>query len=548
MTDLKNFHYMSVLRDLEIEAGKLKGGAPRSTDRKAASRLIQIYQRTKHALAEVKVEAGEKISLNLKFSRDNQRRTEKALATNLRTLTEVGAHDHVDHGLGGEWPPVIPAHRMAEKFSALAIGLQSEQPLKPFAEHVRDAFKAVVAPALAWGMMISLHELPLELRTKAQAGLARKLGDGRDPSRIDVTVGESNHQKVRFTTLRLAEAWFAMFAASGPCRLPEPMIIGLRGELSRRFHDPIEKIDADLWQELCTFYVRTPAGSERARAVALAGGAAFARSRLVLFEAATAARVQDFRLKTEHRLDEAVRQTFACERTDPADRKDSGLEACGAAFWLARACFAKHGRPLEDMASERTVTLLLRAASMLREDIDQVTTCLRYAAGFATNPRYARAEMILDRQIELVDLYAGLPSARRALCDQFRGRIAWQQWKAGDKSAKNRALKYYMDALRRHDREAEGLDSEGPVHFFPELVSLLQQADGRKRAEADLRTVDLITQRNYGIYFDIDKETAAIEAGLAAYAKHQLDPAHQNTSSHKICDLLIGELKAIHVR
>lgn len=181
---------------------------------------------------------------------------------------------------------------------------------------------------------------------------------------------------------------------------------------------------------------------------------------------------------------------------------------------------------------------------MLRDDIDQMTTCLRYAAGFATNPRYARAEMILDRQAELVELYAGLPSARRALCDQFRGRIAWQQWKVGDKSAKNRALKYYMDALRRHDREGEGLDSEGPVHFFPELVSLLQQADDRKRAEADLRTIDLITQRNYGIYFDAEKEAAAIEAGLTAYAKRQLDSPHRNTANHKICDELIRELKA----
>lgn len=544
MADLKDFHYMSVLRDLEVEAGKLKGGVPRSTDRKAVSRLIQIYRRTKHALAEVKVEAGEKISLNLKFSRENQRRTEKALATNLRALTEGGAHGHADHGLGGEWPPVIPAHRMVEKFSALAIGLQSEQPLRPFAEHVRDAFRAVVAPALAWGMMISLHQLPAELRAKAQAGLAGKLRDGREPSRIDVAVGGSNHHKVRFATLRLAEAWFAMFEGSGPCRLPESMVIELRDELSRRFHDPIENIDAELWQELCTFYVQTPAGSERARAVALAGGAAFVRSRLVLFEAATAARIQDFRLKTEQRLDEAVRQTFACEQTAPADRKDSGVEACGAAFWLARACFSKHGHPHEDTASERTIILLLRAASMLRDDIDQMTTCLRYAAGFATNPRYARAEMILDRQAELVELYAGLPSARRALCDQFRGRIAWQQWKVGDKSAKNRALKYYMDALRRHDREGEGLDSEGPVHFFPELVSLLQQADDRKRAEADLRTIDLITQRNYGIYFDAEKEAAAIEAGLTAYAKRQLDSPHRNTANHKICDELIRELKA----
>ena len=536
---------MSVLRDLEIEAGKLKGGVPQSTDRKAVSRLIQVYRRTKQALAEVKVEAGEKISLNLKFSRDNQRQTEMALATNLRALTEAGPHSHAEHEFGGEWPPVIPAHRMAEKFSALAIGLQSEQRERPFAEHVGDAFRAVVAPALAWGLMISLHELPEELRTSAQASLAERLADGSRPSLNEVPIGRANHQKVCFATLRLVEAWFALFAGSGPCRMPEAMIAELRRELAARFREPLQKIEADLWQELCAFYVRTPAGSERARAVAMAGGAAFVRARLVLFEAATAAKVHDFRLKTEQRLDEAVRQRFACEHAEAvADRTEAGLEACGAAFWLARACFAKHGQPHEDTASERTLILLLRAAVMLRNDADQMTTCLRYAAGFATNPRYARAEVVLDRQVELVELYAGLPRARRALCEQFRGRIAWQQWKAGAGAAKERALKHYMEALRCHDRKGEGLDSEGPVHFFPELVTLLRQADDGKRAEADLRTVDLITQRNYGIYFDIENEAAALEAGLAAFANRLKERGGKEPIAHRTCDELIAELRA----
>lgn len=545
MADLKDFHYMAVLRDLEIEAGKLKGGAPKSTDRKAVNRLIHIYRRTKHALAEVKVEAGEKISLNLKFSRENQRRTEKALAANLRVLTEAPHHGQGEHGLGGDWPPVIPAHRMVEKFSALAIGLQSEQPGKRFAEHAGAAFRAVVAPALAWGLMITLHELPEELREAAQASLAERLSDESRQSAIEVAVGQAHHQKIRFATLRLAEAWFALFAGNGPCQMHKEEVAKLRTNLAARFHEPLAKIDADLWQELCAFYVRTPAGSERARAVAMAGGAAFVRTRLVLFEAATAAKIHDFRLKTEQRLDEAVRQRFACEQAEAmADRTEAGLEACGAAFWLARACFAKHGQPHEDTASERTLILLLRAALMLRNDADQMTTCLRYAAGFATNPRYARAEVVLDRQSELVELYARLPKSRQALCEQFRGRIAWQQWKAGDKSAKGRALKHYMEALRRHDRAGEGLDSEGPVHFFPELVTLLQQADDGKRAEADLRTVDLITQRNYGIYFDIENEADALEAGLAAFAKRLKEQPGEERVAHRTCDALIAELRA----
>jgi hypothetical protein len=82
-----------------------------------------------------------------------------------------------------------------------------------------------------------------------------------------------------------------------------------------------------------------------------------------------------------------------------------------------------------------------------------------------------------------------------------------------------------MKALELHDQGGDGLDSEGPVHFFPELVVLLGQADDGKRGEADLQTVDFITQRNYGIYFDIVKEKAAIEAGLKEFARRKQDVA-----------------------
>jgi hypothetical protein len=82
-----------------------------------------------------------------------------------------------------------------------------------------------------------------------------------------------------------------------------------------------------------------------------------------------------------------------------------------------------------------------------------------------------------------------------------------------------------MKALELHDHDGDGLDSEGPVHFFPELVVLLGQADDGKRGEEDLKTVDFITQRNYGIYFDIMKEKAAIEAGLKEFARRKKDIA-----------------------
>ncbi len=537
---------MSVLRQLELEAGKLASSSPQSTDRKLVGRLMDVFTQAKQKLQLAGVADGAKISLNLKFSRNKQLATEKAVAENLRKLTEGRAPTDETQAIGGEWPPVIPAHRMVERFTALTIGLHAENPRRSFGEHARDAFRSAVIPALAWGLMAKLYQLPPETRALAQAKLADRLAEAGKPANTEVGLGGDAYRRIDFQVLRLIEAWYQVFEAKAPCHLSPECIQGFREDMATRFRKPLGDLDTQLWQELSELYVQCPAGSERARTVALASGnAAFVRERLVLFGAATGHGMQDFRLRTEQRLDEAVRQRFACEQAEAvADRTEAGLEACGAAFWLARACFAKHGQPHEDTASERTLILLLRAALTLRKDADQMTTCLRYAAGFATNPRYARAEVVLDRQSELVELYARLPKSRQALCEQFRGRIAWQQWKAGDKSAKGRALKHYMEALRGHDRDGEGLDSEGPVHFFPELVTLLEQADGGKRAEADLRTVDLITQRNYGIYFDIVNEAAALEAGLAAFAKRLKRRGGEESIAHRTCDALIAELRA----
>ena len=518
---------MSVLRGLELEAGRLKGGAPESTSRQPVGRLMDVFSQAKQKLAQVRVARGEKISLNLKFKRDNQLKTEQAIVENLRKLTEDRQPTDESRRLAGEWPPVIPASRMVERFTALAIGLHAENPRAPFSDNATAAFKTAVAPALAWGLMIRLYELPEQLREATQSKLVERLLDDRTPGAAEVSLGDEGHRKVRFPALRLVEAWHKLFASGSPCPLSAVQIRALREDLAARFRLPLGELDTRLWQELGGLYISTLAGSDRARAVAqAAGNAAFVRDRLVLFSAAMKAEVQDFRLRTEHQLNGAVQQSFVCEQPDAPDREKAGLEACGAAFWLARACFAKHGLPNEDAASARTLVLLLRAAVMLRHQPDWMATCVRYAAGFATNPRYTRSGVVLDFQTKLVDLYAKTPRARQALVEQFRGRIAWQQWKAGrEDGAKARALLHYMKALELHDQGGDGLDSEGPVHFFPELVVLLGQADDGKRAAEDLATVDFITQRNYGIYFDIKAEESAIVAGLKEYARRQEDVA-----------------------
>ncbi len=522
MADLQDFHYMSVLRQLELEASRLRGGASETTERQPVNRLVQVFGVAKRKLAAVRVSQGEKISLNLKFSRESQLETETAIVDNLRRLTEDREPTEASRRLAGEWPPVIPVSRMVERFTAMAIGLHAENPRVPFADNAKTAFKAAVIPALAWGLMIRLYELPEELRVATQAKLVERLLDPQLASSTEVALGGEGYRKVRFDTLRLTEAWLKLFASKAPCPLAATDIGELRRALADRFRLPLGDLDTLLWQELGGLYISTLAGSERARAVAqAAGNAAFVRERLVLFAAAMSDGIQEFRLRTEQRLDDAVKQPFACEQADAPDREAAGIEACGAAFWLARACFAKHGFPHEDKAAGRTLLLLLRAAVMLRHQPDRLATCVRYAAGFATNPRYTRSGLVLDFQTRLVDLYEKTPRSRRALVHQFRGRIAWQEWQAGNPEAKARALNHYMKALELHDQGGDGLDSEGPVHFFPELVVLLGQADDGKRGAADLQTVDFITQRNYGIYFDIEQEAAAIQAGLKEFRERK---------------------------
>ncbi len=543
MADLQNFHYMSVLRQLEIEAGVLRGGRRRSTGRQGVNRMVALFDEAKRRLALVKVSRGEKISLNLKFSRDNQLKVEQEVIANLRRLTEEPESI-------GEWPPRIPVGRMVERFTGTAIGLHSENPRETFATSLAAAFEKAVLPALAWGLMVRLYELPEELRIATQAKLVERLLDEGSAGVTEVALGGEAYRKVSIPYLRMTEAWFRLCAEDKLCALPSTDRTRLRQNLADRFRLPLGELDTLLWHELGGLYAASTAGSERARAIALAGGdAAFMRERLALFDAARREETQDFRLLTEQRTDEAVKRTFACEQENPPARVEAGLEACGAAFWLARACFGKHGRPHADAASARTLLLLLRAAVMFRGRPDLATTCLRYAAGFATNPRYTRSGLVMDFQARLVELYARGPLARPALVEQFRGRIAWQRWQAGDKTAKPRALDQYMQALRLHDKGDQGLDAEGPIHFFPELVVLLgQDSEQGKRAEPDLRTVDFITQRNYGIYFDIEKEERLIEAGLKEHLEHQTlaakYPSSSRSAGHATCQSLIEALEA----
>ena len=551
-TDLQDFHYMSVLRQLEIEAGMLRGGRRESTDRKKVSRLMKVFGAVRE-LTRRDFDEGEKIAKGLKLSKEEQLETEKAIVANLRRLTEDREPTDDDRLVAGEWPPVIPVSRMVERFTAMAIGLHAENPRVPFATNLAAAFEEAIVPALAWSLMIRLYGLPEELRRLTQEKLALRLADDRAPSESEVRLEGEAYRKLAFPELRLVEAWFRLFAPGKLCALPPEESSRLRGCLAGLLQQPLGELDTLLWQRLGSLYVSTLAGSERARAVAKASGhAAFLRERLAMFDAAMRDEMQDFRLRTEQRLDDAVKQPFACEQDAPADRTKAGLEACGAAFWLARACFGKHGLRHQDEASHRVVLLLLRAAEMLRDDPDRAGACLRFAAGFATNPRYTRSAAVIIAQEKLIEKYASGFRPRQALVEQFRGRVAWQRWRAGDKPAKARALDHYAKALQLHDKGGDGLDAEGPIHFFPELVVLLLQAEDRgEREKSTLEAVDFITQRNYGIFFDIDREAELLEAGLEEYqdvrtqlTKVRLEAAKQNAQQKKAAAATAAEKAA----
>jgi hypothetical protein len=64
-----------------------------------------------------------------------------------------------------------------------------------------------------------------------------------------------------------------------------------------------------------------------------------------------------------------------------------------------------------------------------------------------------------------------------------------------------------------------GLDSEAPVHLFPELYVFLstfsdRTSEGSKKV---LAIIDHVVQHNYGVYFDAVKEKELIEKGIAQF-------------------------------
>ena len=515
-----DFHYLTILRELEKETTRLHG-RKKASERGQAHRTSRVFRDLFGELSG-KV-AGDSITLKLKASGEKLLETELASADLIRELTE--GRPRYERIAAGDWPPVVPAPRMVERFTALTIGLHSEDPSQPLSVHAAQAFKSAVLPALAWGLVSSLYELSEDLRGEAQAELARLFAGPRKPHKDELILNAE--ERVSFLYLRMVEAWFNLVDSPHPWGMAKAQLEEARHKLAGWLKRPLTELDTLLWESLGDHYTSQHVGAQRARVVSQAGGhtAGFIRHRLQLFTAAADPKLRKFRLQTENMLVKAVAVRFDAEDKSPAQAEAAAHEACGAAFWLARACFGKHIGDLShnipaDHASERVLLLLLRAAVHLKHDSELQLTCVRYAAGFATNPRYVRSGAVLDNQERLVDLYAKMPGARRSLTQLFRGRIAWHDWKAGKVDSPQAALNHYASALKEHGHKDHGFDAEAPIHFFPELIVLLDQARKRKtREESTLRAVDFITQRNYGIYFDVVEEERMLNAGLGEYAE-----------------------------
>ncbi len=524
--EAEDFHYLTVLRELEKALARLDRKATRN-DRRQTYRTTEAFRSALPKLSEKGV--GANIAVALRASAELLAETEAASAQVIREQTEV--RPRLARLAAGDWPPLVPAARMIERFTALTIGKHAEDPASPLAEHAEEAFRLAVLPALAWGLVAHLYELPENLRGDAQQALARHFRGKPQPYQTEIRLSDEE-EPLAFRYLRMVEGWLRVLEGESAWQLAPERITSLRGELAKLLERRLTDLDTQLWESLGDHYTAQVAGSQRARVVAQASehsrhSAGFLRNRLQLFAAANAAGLRKFRLQTERNLPQAVAHKFAAEEEVPADPAAAGHEACGAAFWLARACFGHPTRVPTDhqlKASKKVVLLLLRAAALLKEESDLRMTCVRYAAGFATNPRYVRAGLVLDLQERLVDLYAGLPGMRRSLANLFRGRIFWQRWQANLAPDPHKAVEYYGAALREHRHAEHGFDGEAPVHFFPELQVLLQQV--RKRKDRELHTlevVDFITQRNYGIYFDIETEEKMLLTGLEAYDDFKTD-------------------------
>jgi len=536
MAEKTPFNYLSFLRELE-KATYAASGKESKGDRNKVHRGGGLFSKALSELAQTLTKLGadqeKKITKAIGMKRKKLMETEAAMLRNIELLTErQGPYPGAPHG--HFWPPSIPTGRIVERFVGQVIGLHSESPGTAIQEHVRAALEEVVCPALGWNVVCQIGEFDHNNRGRLQEAVRQRIRGMPLEPKVDqasLELGGEPRTNVHLPCLRLLGAWLqALRTAGADWKIDETTQRAFLHELAAK----VDEAALDGWalidKQLKVQFGSQGFGSERARVVAMAHkrapmSAAFLRERLSLLEAARLPELDSFRMLCETDVQRAVLDAnawadVAANRDDP----EFPEKAAGRAYWLARQAFGKHNRPAflrkgADVDPSDAVIHLLDLASSRVGEHERVKRayCLRFAAGFATNPRYHRSERVLSKQGELVKQYAGCQESRANLVAMFEARIAWQchHCRPALKAERKAAATLFAKALGQAEDPRHGLDSEAPVHLFPELVVFLQDAGkGSANTRSLLESVDYIVQRNHGIYFDIEAEDDLIQAGL----------------------------------
>lgn len=534
--------YLSILRELEKEVAKLAGKEAPSAGA-ILTRTNALFAGTVGGLlsfATSKIADGKKgIAKKLGVKEQAIKKSEEVRLRHLSAWTQ--SHARYDIGRATPWPPLVPIGLSVEKFVGTVIGMHSESPGEPLEQVVCSSLKDTVAPALAWGLWCQLGTLPAECRSGAAsavvASIMRPSPPEGDPSKLELKGAQQTAVSVPY--LRLVHGWVNILQQrKAKWCLPDPLILEFRQEivslLSLQQESPRKNSGEDepcqsLTDILFRNYGAGDHGSERARVIAMVRrrspeGSAFLRNRSLL-EGANLPELANFRSLLQGNLKAAVEDAKESLDASGPTKERFGQMACGRAYWLARMTFGRHESKgvIEAEASTLTLRLLQAAAKSFGGDPEKRTYCLRFAAGYASNPRYFRSDYVLQKQGECIDDYARAINHRPKLVEMFRARLSWQRQASG-KGLKNshearNAARHYNSALDGAISTEGGLDSEAHVHLFPELYVFLETFgdSGSAGGKKVLAVIDHVVQHNFGIYFDADVEKRLIKAGIDQY-------------------------------
>ena len=519
MKDIE-FNYLEVLRNLEISLKRRNHSKGiKLTAKDSLTRAYPLFRDQLDLIsrATYKLSQGDKkIFKSLKLTADRLQETENSILENINKSTSYPNSN--SRNIKQNWPPIIPVGRMTECFVALTIGLQSENPDTQISDCIAAAFKDTINSALAWGIICNLNNKPSLQSESLLNTISEKITEiVKNPDFKPV----HENEKVDLPYLKLISAWFELL---NKYELSEDKIKILEKNLSELLKGGFDEIMKRLWVELSIQYSPSIHATDRAKAVLHASRfsgnnqSAFINSRFVLLQAAQNIEAIKFKnmIDSEFRIALQHAESFLKK----TQSHDTASQACGMAFWLAKKCNRAVGRikSIEyddyDTASELVIRLLDYGYKISTNSAEQRNLCLRYAAGFATNPRYWRSKNIVLKQNERVSNYENDPLSRKCLVHSFKARIAWYN-SIKDRSKLSECFDHYFKATSAWKDQKNGLDSEAPIHLFPEIaVLLLHESKNQKSRENPLKIIDFILERQFGIYFDKDKEHDDIFAGL----------------------------------